>query len=795
MIGRWDARLRRLRRTVSRTEWQVRLRRLSRSAGTGAEPGLVLIQIDGLSRSQLEAALAKGRMPFLARLLRSEQYRLHTFYSGLPSSTPAVQGELFYGVKTAVPAFSFRDPTLNRVVRMFDPDAAAHMQAQLEAQGAPLLAGGSAYSNIYSGGAAESHYCPATTGLDEWVRVFNPLAILGALIWNPRSFFMTAGLMLLEFGLAVADMFRGLIEGKELGKELKFVPSRVVVSILLRELVTNGAMVDATRGLPAVHVNFLGYDEQAHRRGPDSEFAHWSLKGIDDAVERIWRSARRSARRDYDVWIYGDHGQERTEPYPSREGRTIQEAVEQVFREFMPAAKARPLGPTRGEQMQRARWLNWPLIERWLIPDRGEEHDQEAVTVAAMGPVATVYSPRPLTQHQRNRLAQALVDEAHVPNVLANAGPGKAAVWNRQGRFTLPDDAAEVLGGDHPFRDEVAEDLVALCHHPGAGDFVLCGWCRDEPAVSFPYEHGAHAGPGPDETRAFALLPRDAPLPHHGKDYLRPLDLREAALHVLGRGPLPATARPWRRPPVKEPLRIMTYNVHSCLGMDGKLSASRIARVIAQSDADIVALQELDVGRMRSGLADQAHEIARDLEMEFHFHPALELAEERYGDAILSRHPMRVVRGGPLPGGGNGRLYEPRGALWAAIDFHGHEIHVINTHLGLSPRERMLQAETLLGPDWLGHPDCTGHVILCGDFNALPGSKVCRRLCTKLRDAQRDVEKHRPRRTWFSRFPLGRIDHVFVSTSIEVLGIEVPHTDLTRAASDHLPVTVTLQIE
>ena len=80
--------------------------------------------------------------------------------------------------------------------------------------------------------------------------------------------------------------------------------------------------------------------------------------------------------------------------------------------------------------------------------------------------------------------------------------------------------------------------------------------------------------------------------------------------------------------------RILTYNVHRCVGTDRKLDVARIADVIATYEPDIVALQELDVGRLRTGLVDQAHEIAHRLEMSFHFHPAMAVEEELYGDAI-----------------------------------------------------------------------------------------------------------------------------------------------------------------
>jgi endonuclease/exonuclease/phosphatase family metal-dependent hydrolase len=104
----------------------------------------------------------------------------------------------------------------------------------------------------------------------------------------------------------------------------------------------------------------------------------------------------------------------------------------------------------------------------------------------------------------------------------------------------------------------------------------------------------------------------------------------------------------------------MTYNVHRCVGADGRADPRRIAEVIAACQPDMVALQELDVGRLRTGGIDQAHVIAHLLGMSFHFHPALQVEDELYGDAILTALPMRLVKAGPLPGSVG---FEPRGAL------------------------------------------------------------------------------------------------------------------------------------
>ncbi|HET9161317.1 MAG TPA: endonuclease/exonuclease/phosphatase family protein, partial [Caulobacteraceae bacterium] len=218
--------------------------------------------------------------------------------------------------------------------------------------------------------------------------------------------------------------------------------------------------------------------------------------------------------------------------------------------------------------------------------------------------------------------------------------------------------------------------------------------------------------------------------------------------------------------------RILTYNVHRCVGTDKKLDVKRVADVIAAQEPDIVALQELDVGRLRTGNVDQAHEIAEDLDMTFHFHAAMKVEEELYGDAILTCYPERLVQAAPLPAYGRTSLIEPRGALWVAVDVGGGAgdwVQIINTHLGLIPREQQAQARALAGSSWVQHPKCEGPKILLGDFNATAASQVYRCLTRELLDARQLAPPPRqPTSTFPSAMPVLRIDHVFVSREIAV---------------------------
>jgi endonuclease/exonuclease/phosphatase family metal-dependent hydrolase len=246
---------------------------------------------------------------------------------------------------------------------------------------------------------------------------------------------------------------------------------------------------------------------------------------------------------------------------------------------------------------------------------------------------------------------------------------------------------------------------------------------------------------------------------------------------------------PAKPSPAPRRLKVLTYNVHSCIGTDRRLAPERIAEVIAALEPDIIGLQELDVGRRRTGGIDQAHAIASVLQMQYHFHAALNVAEERYGDAILTGLPARMVKAGPLPSVG-----EQRGALWIEVDMDDTRLHVFNTHLGLRRIDRMRQADVLLGPEWLGNARCADQpVIFLGDFNSVPSSPPYKRIAGKLTDVRNRVSGGlRP--TYPSRFPLLKLDHVFVSDAVTVVDAAIISTPLAKLASDHLPLLATVEI-
>ena len=235
-------------------------------------------------------------------------------------------------------------------------------------------------------------------------------------------------------------------------------------------------------------------------------------------------------------------------------------------------------------------------------------------------------------------------------------------------------------------------------------------------------------------------------------------------------------------------IRLMTYNVHGCVGMDRRLDPERIASVIEEISPDVVALQELYVGHARSGGLDQAAWLSTRLGMNFVFGSARGTDDAgRYGNAVLSRRKLRLVRAASLPQ--SQPVMEKRAALRVGIETSWGEVDVVNTHLGLAPSERRIQTHSLIG-DWLSHVGSASLSVLCGDFNATPLSQVYRTVTTLMRDAQRSSRFTKT--TWPSFAPFLRLDHVFVSPGIAVTACRVPTGKATRMASDHLPVVADL---
>jgi endonuclease/exonuclease/phosphatase family metal-dependent hydrolase len=227
---------------------------------------------------------------------------------------------------------------------------------------------------------------------------------------------------------------------------------------------------------------------------------------------------------------------------------------------------------------------------------------------------------------------------------------------------------------------------------------------------------------------------------------------------------------------------VATYNIHRCIGSDWRHDADRVAGVIRELDADIVGLQEVDARYHIEDRDDQAEYLAGATGMSAVSGPALVHHRGSYGNAVLTRWPVKAVR--RLEIGVIGR--EPRAVLDTDIDLGGIDVRVVVTHFGLRNSERRLQTEMLVR---LLGPRTDGCTIVLGDFNEwAPTGHTLRRLNSLL-------GRSPAVRSFPSRLPLFALDRIWVRPRAVLLGMQAHRSQLAGAASDHLPVLGVLQVE
>ncbi len=227
-------------------------------------------------------------------------------------------------------------------------------------------------------------------------------------------------------------------------------------------------------------------------------------------------------------------------------------------------------------------------------------------------------------------------------------------------------------------------------------------------------------------------------------------------------------------------LRIATYNIHRAVGSDGLQSADRIARVLREIDADLVALQEVAYHADRSGhLLEYLGSETGSRVIE-----GVTMHDDRghYGNAVLTRLPVSSVRCLDISVGRR----EPRGAIELVSDIGGVRMQVIATHLGLRPGERRYQIKRLLTRFERQQADVR---VLLGDLNEwfLWGRPV-----RWLHRVFGDVPAPRTfpaRRPWFA------LDRLWVDPRAAVSSVRTHVSATSRVASDHLPVVAALDLE
>jgi endonuclease/exonuclease/phosphatase family metal-dependent hydrolase len=246
-------------------------------------------------------------------------------------------------------------------------------------------------------------------------------------------------------------------------------------------------------------------------------------------------------------------------------------------------------------------------------------------------------------------------------------------------------------------------------------------------------------------------------------------------------------------------LRIVSYNIHRAIGSDRRFRPDRVVRILENHDADLVLLQEVDNGVPRSRRMDMARELAKRLGYDYVAEGMnVTLREGRYGNATLSKHPIRKSRNINLSVGRK----KGRGCQHATVEIPANgsrqTVEVFNLHLGLSARERRQQLGLLVSAREFASLDASTPCIVGGDFNDWrsqlqePFVRVLQFHCATARDEE--AAANTCLKTYPAFSPQGALDRVYFRGDLSLVSAYRCRHQASKVASDHLPIIVDFEL-
>lgn len=306
-----------------------RMRRAAKTRETDA-PGVLFLEIDGLSKPVLERVIREGYMPTLQRWLETGSHKLIGWECDLSSQTSSSQAGILHGNNDNIPAFRWWDRTRKRIVSSSDPQEVARLERAHSDGNGLLAADGASRGNLFSGDAPTVTVTASTiTDLSR----FRPADFYSYFV-NPYSFTRTLLLTFWDISLEIRQFRRARRQGaypisdkKKRGGTYPLL--RAFTTIVMRELNIYTLIGDMFAGVPVAYATFVGYDEVAHYSGVESEDAFDVLYKLDQQFARL-ENATKQAPRPYRLVLLSDHGQSGGATFKQRYDMTLEEVVQKL---------------------------------------------------------------------------------------------------------------------------------------------------------------------------------------------------------------------------------------------------------------------------------------------------------------------------------------------------------------------------------------------------------------------------------------------------------------------------------
>ncbi|MFW0884106.1 alkaline phosphatase family protein [Candidatus Acidulodesulfobacterium sp. H_13] len=509
--------------------------------------GFVIFQIDGLSYKAIRKALSLKLMPHLQKMIDLGDYSFGRYFTGVPSDTPSFQAGLLYGDNNDVPGFRWIEKETGREIIFKQPDSAGMVEELLAGKKPGLLTGGSSYVNLFSGGASRSTFTLSTFSIRYlFKRKVRNFDIFIVFIFHIFTFLKTFLYVFFEFLLEIWERIMDAVKKRKVRPEGFFPFARAMSNVIFKEIETFGAIMDISRGVPSIYLNYIGYDELSHHRGPYSLSALRTLKAIDRKIHHIYKEISNS-ERNYDFFIISDHGHTPSVPFSElNNGKKLKSVIEdcvqadnikifefdtgyniffkQLFLYISDFFKRGTCNKILNKVFGRieSREAN----EREKYDEKLSWERSKIVYIMNSGPMANVYlsgktSKVFVEEIERNfpKLIDILANTPGIGFIIGMNGNAEVVAYDKNfkkfhnlSRF-FSDNAkscATVRNIINNYendkeRNDAFSSVERFCKFKNSGDIILFGEYDGDNVVNFENQMGAHGGIGGEQNIPFAV--------------------------------------------------------------------------------------------------------------------------------------------------------------------------------------------------------------------------------------------------------------------------------------------------
>ncbi len=516
------------------------------------EPGIVIIQLDGLSHDVMAHAIRAGRVPEMSSWIRTGTHRLGHWDALLPSTTPASQAGILHGDNDGIPNFRWYEKESGRLLVANHPEDATEIERRISNGEGLLSMGGASISNIFTGDGDRAFLVMSTIKVKE-----RGLGQSDAYAWffvSPYNYLTMGAKFLAE---VVKERYQASRQARAgivpfMGHHRKFPYPfvRAATNVALRGLGTSLVVQEMLRGTPAIYMDYTDYDEIAHHSGPERPESLDALDGVDREL-RTLRKASLDAARPYRFVILADHGQSLGETFLQRYGETLQDVVRSLMggEASVAAATAQvedwgqlnnflgEVSQTKGVTGSLARRVTHdsrtgarvelgpeeaevtPGGSRATTPTAAADGEVKAdLIVVAGGNLALIYfneSAERWTLEQIDArypgLTGALANHPGVGILMVRTADRGTIAVGKDGIHFLDQDRVEGVDPLLPYGELAATALRRLDSIAHVGDIAVVSVFDPETGEIAAFEEliGAHGGLGGAQTRPFLLYPAD----------------------------------------------------------------------------------------------------------------------------------------------------------------------------------------------------------------------------------------------------------------------------------------------